>query len=122
MSLLFKKKKKNKLLFTALLKTYVLYQDALARYVDAKVSGGMDGEDPAADPEAIQLLWSLLKIMYNHYGIAFGLSQRVATLIYSFSPSGCFSIGDLSQPEALKEVKQILCSEINSQNDVVSII
>jgi hypothetical protein len=43
-------------------------QDAVNKYVSNKASGASESEDAMADPEATQLLWSLLRVMCTHYG------------------------------------------------------
>lgn len=63
-------------------------KDAVNKYVSNKASGASESEDAMADPEATQLLWSLLRVMCTHYG-------------------------DLSQQDALKEVRQALLEGIN---------
>lgn len=46
----------------------LVVQDAVTKYISSKASGEAESEDAMADPEATQLLWSLLKVMCTHYG------------------------------------------------------
>jgi hypothetical protein len=102
-------------------------QDAVNKYVSNKASGASESEYAMADPEATQLLWSLLRVMCTHYG-----ARRPVCVIdrwgamsgtdrpspSSPSPSFLYVLlhpiaGDLSQQDALKEVRQALLEGIN---------
>lgn len=94
-------------------------QDAVNKYVSNKASGASESEDAMADPEATQLLWSLLRVMCTHYGARrpVCVNDRWGAMSSTDRPSPSPSLhpiaGDLSQQDALKEVRQALLEGIN---------
>jgi hypothetical protein len=89
------------------------------KYVSNKASGASESEDAMADPEATQLLWSLLRVMCTHYGARrpVCVNDRWGAMSGTDRPSPSPSLhpiaGDLSQQDALKEVRQALLEGIN---------